>query len=140
MVTSLIMSTHIDKFSASGTHFRDYQLDCYNKLHTAHDQGETKCLCLMFCGTGKTRVFYTFILDFKFSIVVLPTLALVDQFISDYVTDSSMNCSQFDFSFLRVSSGNDIPHGRKATVLFTRRINDNLQKTKTNDLHCGASQ
>jgi superfamily II DNA or RNA helicase len=110
------MSTHIDKFSGSGTHFRDYQLDCYNKLHNAHDEGMKKCLCLMFCGTGKTRVFYTFILDFNFSIVVFPTLALVDQFIADYATNSSMNCLQFDFSFLRVSSGNDIPHGRKATT------------------------
>lgn len=113
------MSKSIDKFTkiiGSGKHFRDYQQDCYEKLHEARERGEKKCLCLMFCGTGKTRVFYTFMLDFNFSIVVFPTLALADQFISDYAKNELLNCKQFEFSYLRISSGNDYGKEKKATT------------------------
>ena len=58
---------------------RSYQKECYRKLRESRDLEDEKCLVLMFCGTGKTRVFHTFIRDFTFSVVVFPTLALVDQ-------------------------------------------------------------
>ena len=81
---------------------RNYQKDCYEKLCESRDRGDGKCLVLMFCGTGKTRVFYKFMLDSIFSIAVFPTLALADQFMADYVKDYVKDSSKF--RHLRISS------------------------------------
>ena len=70
---------------------RTYQKECYQKLHESRDLGDEKCLVLMFCGTGKTRVFHKFMRDVDFSIAVFPTLALVDQFMADYVEQEETN-------------------------------------------------
>jgi superfamily II DNA or RNA helicase len=87
---------------------RTYQKDCYRKLHESRDLGDEKCLVLMFCGTGKTRVFHTFMRDFTFSVAVFPTLALVDQFMTDYVERGENNGEGLrEFCHLRVSSDSE---------------------------------
>ena len=126
------MSTRIDKFTnifGSGKHFRDYQQDCYERLHEARERDEKSCLCLMFCGTGKTRIFYSFMLDFNFSIAVFPTLALADQFISDYAKNELLNCKQFRFDYLRISSDNDCEKEKKTTT-DPEKIRKFLQKKR----------
>lgn len=55
------MPTPCEIFTTNDANFfRSYQKQCYDNLHTAKAKGEKRCLSLMFCGTGKTRVFYTF--------------------------------------------------------------------------------
>jgi superfamily II DNA or RNA helicase len=65
----------------------------------------SRCVVKMFCGTGKSRVIVTVVLreGKPLSVVVFPSLALVQQFSADYVMGSYVD--QFaDYLVLNVSS------------------------------------
>jgi len=81
----------------------------------------------MFCGTGKTRVFYTFMLDFGLSVGVFPTLALADQFVSDYIENANIGCKQFEFSHLRICS-DDGAHTTTSPEQITKFLKKNGKK------------
>ena len=61
---------------------REYQKTAVNKILKCEDD---KCVVKMFCGTGKSLVMITTILslDSKTSVVVFPSLVLINQFIND---------------------------------------------------------
>ena len=64
-----------------------------------------RCVVKMFCGTGKSRVIATVVLreGKPLSVVVFPSLALVQQFSDDYVMGTYVD--QFaNYSILNVSS------------------------------------
>ena len=91
-------------FAKPSDFFRPYQKECFEKIHQAYEEEHRRCLTIMPCGTGKTRIFYTFMLEHDFSIAVFPTLALADQFIKDYANNETLTCEQFNFSYFRVCS------------------------------------
>ena len=80
---------------------RPYQKDAVEAII-----GKTgRCVVKMFCGTGKSRVMATVVLreGKPLSVVVFPSLALVQQFSTDYVMGAYVN--QFaNYSILNVSS------------------------------------
>ena len=80
---------------------RSYQITAVDKVLSS--QG--RCVVKMFCGTGKSRVMATVALREKkhMNVIVFPSLALVQQFSTDYVQGAYAD--QFAaFSFLNVSS------------------------------------
>ena len=58
-----------------------HQKQCLNQLNN------NKCLVNMWCGTGKTRTFTikTFIDNSNLTIIVFPSLGLINQYNNDYI-------------------------------------------------------
>lgn len=68
--------------------FRDYQIEADNAIYEEL-QNADKCIVKMFCGTGKSLLMrYCRVTQNQPLIVyVFPSLSLIDQFYSDYLTD-----------------------------------------------------
>lgn len=65
--------------------FDDHQLKCVNSINTILTL-ENKCHVNSFCGTGKSIIAFYKLLHYNFSVIVVPTLPLVDQFYKKYCT------------------------------------------------------
>uniref|UniRef100_A0A6C0K6I0 Uncharacterized protein n=1 Tax=viral metagenome TaxID=1070528 RepID=A0A6C0K6I0_9ZZZZ len=70
-------------------HLRDYQREATQEIIDSFEEHD-RCLLKMWCGTGKTRVFFFHLLEQRLplSVVVFPSLALVDQFRKDYLNNA----------------------------------------------------
>jgi superfamily II DNA or RNA helicase/ribosome modulation factor len=81
------------------SHFRYYQA-LADEAITKHLLHENKCLVKMFCGTGKSKLMRETHInkDKELIVYVFPSLALIDQFYNDYLTDANV---------LRISSEKD---------------------------------
>ena len=83
---------------------RQYQTDAIESVENELIVREkSKCLVKMFCGTGKSIVMYQlFVLRivFPLTVFVFPSLALIDQFYTDYIVKLKFNLD----SVIKVSS------------------------------------
>jgi superfamily II DNA or RNA helicase/predicted ABC-type ATPase len=81
------------------SHFRYYQA-LADEAITKHLLHENKCLVKMFCGTGKSKLMLETHInkDKELIVYVFPSLALIEQFYNDYLTDANV---------LRISSEKD---------------------------------
>jgi superfamily II DNA or RNA helicase len=92
---------HISKIPRLFMDLRPYQREAVDAVLDTAD----RCVVKMFCGTGKSRVIVTVVLreGKSMSVVVFPSLALVQQFSTDYVM--GLYVDQFaDYLVLNVSS------------------------------------
>jgi len=63
-----------------------HQQEALDAINNSFEDND-RCLLKMFCGTGKTRVILSLILEMKrnLSVVIFPSIALVQQFDRDYL-------------------------------------------------------
>lgn len=82
---------------------RPYQIDALLSIFN-----HTKCLVKMFCGTGKSRIITNVIIHEKkeLSVVVFPSLALINQYSTDYLQNAEYAKHFKNHKFLNVSSEN----------------------------------
>ena len=104
----------------------------YNLSETFKDHG--KCLLKMFCGTGKTRTMFYFVLNnYDKIVIVLPSLLLVDQFNIDYICDEMWQEYMKDYGILNICSKDESKieklHDIKTTTK-ERLINLFLKRSK----------
>lgn len=71
---------------------RDYQDNAVYEI-TKCINSNNKCIVKMFCGTGKTTImlYYVLIENYKFSVFVFPSIALITQFNKDYLQNKDWN-------------------------------------------------
>jgi superfamily II DNA or RNA helicase/SAM-dependent methyltransferase len=71
---------------SSSLSLRDYQHEAIEGIRESLEEND-RCLLKMWCGTGKTRVFFFYLLQehLPLSVVVFPSLSLVHQFRKDYL-------------------------------------------------------
>jgi predicted helicase len=71
---------------------RPYQIKAVNRLAQEFKE-RNKASCIMFCGTGKTLVALWLLkaMDSKLTLVLVPTLALLDQFQNDWRSELEFN-------------------------------------------------
>ena len=90
----------------------------------------------MFCGSGKSKVMADSItiLNYKRSLVVVPSLALMDQYVDSYITNKAPDCC------MRVcSSADDIEDAAAETTNpddITAFLNKNAPQTQTQIICC----
>jgi superfamily II DNA or RNA helicase/predicted SprT family Zn-dependent metalloprotease len=84
-------------------HLRDYQREATQEIIDSFEEHD-RCLLKMWCGTGKTRVFFFHLLEQRLplSVVVFPSLALVDQFRKDYLNNAQWKDHVCEFQVLVV--------------------------------------
>ena len=84
-------------------HLRDYQREATQEIIDSFEEHD-RCLLKMWCGTGKTRVFFFHLLEQRLplSVVVFPSLALVDQFRKDYLDNAQWKDRVCEFEVLVV--------------------------------------
>jgi len=77
--------TELDSLLKQG--FRTCQIDAFGCIKDAYENGKNSCYIQMCTGSGKTKTFMHSIksLKWKNTIIVFPTLSLLDQFNKDYV-------------------------------------------------------
>lgn len=76
------------------------------------------CLVKMFCGTGKSRIFfYKMIYDKKpLSVVVFPSIALVGQFNNDYIMNEEWSDLTQQYSYMSICSKDEV---KDANISYT---------------------
>jgi len=80
-----------------------HQIECINSINNILSL-ENKCYIEGFCGIGKSVIGFYKLLHYNFSILVVPSLLLVDQFYRDYIKNSNYNDYIKDYVFLCVCS------------------------------------
>jgi len=102
---------------------REHQKECVNNI-TKHFENDSnnKALIKMFCGAGKSFIIYNSLLKYtvNLSVVVVPSINLITQFIKDYFIDPNKqeyNRINFNNSFelLTVCSKNEIGNNNFTT-------------------------
>ena len=83
---------------------REPQIECINNINK-HFENDTKALVKMFCGSGKSYIIYHCLLKYTkdLSVVVVPSINLVSQFIKDYLLKYDNN-----YKLLSVCSKNEV--------------------------------
>jgi superfamily II DNA or RNA helicase len=83
---------------------REHQIECINNINK-HFENDTKALVKMFCGSGKSYIIYHCLLKYTkdLSVIVVPSINLVSQFIKDYLLKYDNN-----YKLLSICSKNEV--------------------------------
>lgn len=63
-----------------------HQVKCFEKI-CSHLEHSDRALIKMFCGTGKSRIQYNILSNYKSSAIIVPSIALGTQFMKDYILE-----------------------------------------------------
>lgn len=113
---------------------RDYQDNAVYEI-TKCINSNNKCIVKMFCGTGKTTImlYYVLIENYKFSVFVFPSIALITQFNKDYLQNKDWNITANTMSICskdEVSTTSSIENSLFTTdsVKISQFLSNNDQK------------
>ena len=62
-----------------------HQKEAINNIKDCLLNEDDKCIVQMWCGTGKSRIELSLLLEQELSIIVVPSIALITQFMNDYI-------------------------------------------------------
>ena len=94
---------------------REYQKTAVTKILECEDD---KCVVKMFCGTGKSLVMITTILslDSKTSVVVFPSLVLINQFINDSIKNEKDDLKRHFDKYTTINISSEMVEGIDSTT------------------------
>ena len=87
---------------------RTHQQEAIEAITTCFEENDS-CLVKMFCGTGKTRIVFYLMMNSKnnLSIIVFPSLALIEQFNIDYINSPEWLELTKKFKYMSVCSASE---------------------------------
>ena len=80
-----------------------HQIDCLNSINNVLSFSD-KCHIQSYCGTGKSIIAFQKLFQFNFSVIVMPSLLLIDQFYYNYIKNPNYYGITKGYSFLCVCS------------------------------------
>ena len=94
---------------------REYQKNAVHKILECEDD---KCVVKMFCGTGKSLVMITTILllESKISVVVFPSLVLINQFINDSIKNEKDDLKRHFDKYTTINISSEMVEGIDSTT------------------------
>ena len=106
-------------------HLRDYQKECIEKKRSLPNS-----LIKMWCGTGKTRIFTTSIIEFAFllNVIVFPSLGLINQYNNDYVNNHTFEEYWYEYEILSFCSAEE-PGKKKSSKKIKYTTSEQTLKT-----------
>ena len=100
-----------------------HQIECIKSIDNALTTNN-KCYIENYCGSGKSIIAFTKLIQYNYSIIVVPTLLLIDQFYTNYMNNKTFNNITNKFKILCVCSTN-ASHCTTNQTQINKFINNN---------------
>jgi superfamily II DNA or RNA helicase len=80
-----------------------HQIDCISSINKVLSRNN-KCYIENFCGSGKSIIAFHKLFHYTYSVIVMPTLLLIDQFYFNYIKNSTYTDITTKYKFLCICS------------------------------------